>query len=84
MANIVQIKYFSVPRSFLQLNSSGKYNQTCATAILENMGFSFPTKFLDVSLLSIQQRGTVGLVASQIFISNIKNSKIADKIPRHA
>ena len=32
------------------------------------MGFSFPTKGMDVSLLSIQQRGTV--VASQNF--NIK------------
>ena len=49
---MVQIKHFSVPRSFLQLNSSRKYNQTCATASLENMGFSYPTKFLDVSLLS--------------------------------
>ena len=65
---MVQIKHFSAPRSFLQLNSSGKYNQSCATASQENMGFSFPTKFLDVSLLSIKQRGTV--VASQNF--NIK------------
>ena len=68
---MVHIKYFSVPRSFLQLNLSGKYNQTCATARQKNMGFSFPTKFLDVSLLSIQQRGTV--VASQNF--NIKYKK---------
>ena len=52
MLNSVQIKHFSVPRSFLLLNSSGKYNQTCATASLENMDFSFPTKFLDVYLLS--------------------------------
>ena len=65
---MVQIKHFSVPRSFLQLNSSGKYNQTCTTAIQENMGFCFPTKLLDVSLLSIKQRGTV--VASPNF--NIK------------
>ena len=35
------------------------------------MGFSFTTKFLDVSLLSIQQTGTV--VASQNF--NIKYEK---------
>ena len=63
---MVQIKHFSVPRSFLQLSSSRKYNQTCATAIQENMGFSIPTKFLDVSLLSMKQRGTV--VASQNFI----------------
>ena len=29
-----------------------KIQPTCATASLEKMGFSFPTKFLDVSLLS--------------------------------
>ena len=52
MLHIVQIEHFSVPRSFLQLNSSGKYNQSCSTASQENMGFSFLTKFLDVSLLS--------------------------------
>ena len=68
---MVQIKHFSVPRSFLQLNSSGNYNQTGATASQENMGFSFPTKFLDVSLLSIQQNGTV--VPSQNF--NIRYEK---------
>ena len=45
----LKIKHFSVPLSFIHLNSSEKCNQTCATASLENMGFGFSTKFLDVS-----------------------------------
>ena len=40
---IVQIKHFSIPRSFLQLNSSGKYNQTYTTARLESYLFTYAT-----------------------------------------